>query len=80
MLHDEDEDPGYDESNDDNSGDGIEVSCPYCGELVAVAIDMGGGSVQEYTEDCPVCCRPWRVHVQLTRNGSAEVHLEEENR
>ncbi len=37
--------------------------CPYCGETVEVAVDPGGPSSETYTEDCPVCCRPWVVHV-----------------
>jgi len=39
------------------------LSCPYCGELVEVVIDKGGGGSQSYVEDCPVCCRPWQVEV-----------------
>ena len=38
-----------------------EVHCPYCGEIVEIGLDPGGGMVQEYVEDCQVCCRPWRV-------------------
>ncbi len=41
------------------------LSCPYCGEAVELAIDEGGGSLQSYVEDCPVCCRPWQVEVAL---------------
>jgi len=37
--------------------------CPYCGEPVDVSADPLGVSVETYTEDCPVCCRPWVVHV-----------------
>lgn len=37
--------------------------CPYCGEPVEVAVDPGGPSSEMYVEDCPVCCRPWVVHV-----------------
>jgi hypothetical protein len=37
------------------------VSCPYCGEYVAVSLepDVQGTLVQ----DCEVCCRPWQVRV-----------------
>jgi hypothetical protein len=37
--------------------------CPYCGESVEVSVDPGGPSSETYVEDCPVCCRPWVVHV-----------------
>jgi hypothetical protein len=43
-----------------------EVVCPYCGETVTMAVDPGGGSVQEYVEDCEVCCHPWEVKVRFT--------------
>jgi hypothetical protein len=32
--------------------------CPHCGEEVDTSPDPGGGSEQQYVEDCPVCCRP----------------------
>lgn len=34
-----------------------DVTCPYCGETIEVAVDTSGGS-QMYIEDCQVCCRP----------------------
>ncbi|HUP92553.1 MAG TPA: CPXCG motif-containing cysteine-rich protein [Solimonas sp.] len=34
------------------------VTCPCCWESVALQVDLSGGSAH-YTEDCPVCCRPW---------------------
>ena len=45
------------------------ASCPYCGELVDLIIDVGGGERQSYVEDCPVCCRPWQVTVEQDRQG-----------
>jgi hypothetical protein len=35
--------------------------CPHCGEEVDTDPDGGGGSEQDYIEDCPVCCRPNRI-------------------
>ena len=46
------------------------VQCPYCGEVVSLWIDVHGGDAQRYVEDCPVCCRPWQVHV--LRDGTGE--------
>jgi hypothetical protein len=37
--------------------------CPYCGEEVDVEVDGVGPTSETYVEDCPVCCRPWTVHV-----------------
>ena len=39
-----------------------DYSCPHCGELVDTWPDPGGGEVQRYVEDCPVCCRPNQIH------------------
>ena len=53
--------------------------CPYCGERVVVQLDPGSGARQEYVEDCPVCCRPWRVRVRYASDGSASVELSAED-
>ncbi len=50
------------------------VSCPYCGASVEIILDPGGGSDQEYVEDCEVCCRPWQVHVHY-RGSTPHVDL-----
>jgi hypothetical protein len=54
-----------------------EVICPYCGEAVTLELDAGSGDAQEYVEDCPVCCRPWQVHLHYDATGTADVTLEE---
>jgi len=51
------------------------VSCPYCGEAVEIALDPGGGTHQDYVEDCEVCCQPWRVSVQYGLDGEADVEV-----
>ena len=61
---------------DDLAEDTSEVICPYCGELVEIALDAGGGTRQEYVEDCQVCCRPWKVKVNYGRDGVASVTVE----
>ena len=53
-----------------------DASCPCCGELVTIALDPGGGAMQQYVEDCEVCCRPWYVQVIYRSDGSAEVRLD----
>jgi hypothetical protein len=55
----------------------VEVTCPYCGEVVAISLDAGGGETQEYVEDCQVCCRPWQVYVSYGSGGEVEVRVEE---
>ena len=42
-----------------------DVTCPYCGETTSISVDPGGGSFQQYVEDCEVCCNPWQVNVRF---------------
>jgi hypothetical protein len=51
------------------------VVCPYCGEPVDMALDPGSGAVQDYVEDCAVCCQPWQVRVSYDESGRAHVQL-----
>jgi len=55
----------------------VEVACPFCGEPVVITVDAGGGAVQEYVEDCQVCCNPWLVNVRYARDGTLDVWVEE---
>jgi len=55
-----------------------QIHCPYCGAGVEITLDPGGGSAQEYVEDCEVCCRPWRVRVTYVE-GQASVELSTED-
>ena len=59
-------------------GDGVAdvtawVICPYCGETTELGIDPGGGPVQQYIEDCEVCCRPLQLTVRWDEQGAARV-------
>jgi hypothetical protein len=66
-----------DEDDEDVTADAeATVLCPYCGASVELTLDPSGGSVQDYVEDCSVCCQPWRVQVRWRRNGRAEVSLD----
>lgn len=44
------------------------VSCPYCGESFNASIDLSAG-VQDYIEDCYVCCRPIQFSIDVDHNG-----------
>ena len=52
--------------------------CDACGEEIVVPLDLTAGSSQEYVEDCPVCCRPNVVHVEVDEDGHASVWAEGE--
>jgi hypothetical protein len=51
--------------------------CDSCGEDIVVPIDWSAGSRQSYVEDCPVCCNPNLIHVELD-DGAAYVRSEPE--
>lgn len=42
----------------------VPVRCPYCGEAVELLVDAPAGPAA-YVEDCPVCCRPMQVDVEV---------------
>jgi hypothetical protein len=39
--------------------------CDSCGEDIVVPIDWSAGNRQSYVEDCPVCCNPNVIHVEI---------------
>ena len=39
--------------------------CGACGEEIVIPIDVSEGESQKFVEDCPVCCRPNVIHVEL---------------
>ncbi len=51
--------------------------CDACGEAIVIPIDLSAGDSQEYVEDCPVCCRPNVIHVEI-EDGEARVWAERE--
>ena len=82
-MNDDDEFDDLPEDDEGIEGASVEeetvVLCPYCGEMIEVALDAGGGAVQEYVEDCSVCCRPMRIKVRYARDGSASVTADAED-
>ena len=51
--------------------------CDACGEEIVIPIDLSAGESQQYVEDCPVCCRPNVIHVELAE-GELRVWVEAE--
>lgn len=39
--------------------------CQSCGEEVVIPIDLSAGHLQEYVEDCPVCCHPHNLQIAV---------------
>lgn len=75
-MHDDEHDD-QDPADDDLAFDtAATITCPHCGEQVDITLDSDGGAVQEYVEDCEVCCRPWQLHVSFDLDGKADVTVE----
>lgn len=47
--------------------------CASCGEEIVVPVDPTAGAFQEYVEDCPVCCRPHLLRVEIDRDGHVQL-------
>lgn len=47
--------------------------CSACGEEIVIPIDLSEGMSQQYVEDCPVCCRPNVIRVEVDDDGDARV-------
>lgn len=58
--------------------DEASYDCPSCGEEIVIPLDLSQGASQDYVEDCPVCCCPNRVRVELDPTGEARVWGEAE--
>jgi Cysteine-rich CPXCG len=52
--------------------------CDSCGEEIVVPLDLTAGANQEYVEDCPVCCNPNVVHVEIDEQGDVRLWAEGE--
>lgn len=52
--------------------------CESCGEEIVIPIDPSAGARQEYVEDCPVCCCPNVVHVEIEEGGDARAWAQRE--
>jgi hypothetical protein len=52
--------------------------CPYCGESIELVADASAGA-QAYVEDCPVCCRPIQVRVEVDTAGEAILRVARED-
>jgi hypothetical protein len=51
--------------------DTIRIRCPFCGEAFEAVVDASAGDA-EYVEDCPVCCRPIEMRLQVGHDGEVD--------
>ncbi len=52
--------------------------CDACGEEIVVPVDLSAGTSQQYVEDCPVCCHPSVIHVEIDDDGEVRIWSEAE--
>ncbi len=52
--------------------------CDSCGEEIVIPIDPSAGARQQYVEDCPVCCHPNVLSVEVDESGDIRVWSEHE--
>jgi len=52
--------------------------CPSCGEEIVIPLDLSAGRSQSYVEDCPVCCCPNVIHVDVVSEAEIRVRAEPE--
>lgn len=47
--------------------------CDSCGEEIVIPIDLSAGANQSYVEDCPVCCHPNVIEIEVDERGGVHV-------
>ena len=52
--------------------------CDSCGEEIVVPVDITAGDHQDYVEDCPVCCHPMRLQIDIDGDGEVNILGEQE--
>jgi hypothetical protein len=52
--------------------------CDSCGEDVVIPIDLTAGDHQDFVEDCPVCCNPNVIHLDIDSDGEVWIRAEAE--
>jgi len=53
--------------------DQAEYLCGSCGETIVIPVDLSAGAEQQFVEDCPVCCCPNVIHVEIAASGEIGV-------
>lgn len=51
--------------------------CAYCNEPSVTTVDISAGLMQDYIEDCQVCCQPNRLYIHFDEE-TLEVEIDTE--
>ena len=54
------------------------ISCHYCGESLEIIIDISV-RLQEYIEDCQVCCKPISLSICVNDEGQPNIEVRSED-
>lgn len=71
-------DTAYTETTAVDSQEEASYVCDACGEEIVIPLDLSEGATQTYVEDCPVCCRANKIHVEIDDDGIATIRAEPE--
>jgi hypothetical protein len=52
--------------------------CDSCGEEIFIPVDPSAGARQQYVEDCPVCCHPNVLRIEIDDSGDVRIESEHE--
>jgi len=52
--------------------------CDSCGEEISLSIDQTAGESQQFVEDCPVCCRPMVIRIEIDEDGNVSAWAQRE--
>lgn len=46
------------------------ITCPYCYSSFDTEVDLSAGQLQDYYEDCQVCCAPVELIIHMDDAGA----------
>jgi hypothetical protein len=52
--------------------------CDSCGEEIVIPVDPSARARQQYVEDCPVCCHPNVLRIEIDDSGDVRIESEHE--
>lgn len=58
--------------------DEASYTCECCGEEIVIPVDASGGHSQQFVEDCPVCCNPMLVRIEIDEDGDVRAWCQAE--
>lgn len=57
----------------------VEYSCPYCGEINSAEVFISDGRIQNFINDCEVCCRPIELKISFDLEGNLNFEIKNDD-